>query len=655
MSWRALLEAARAEASGERALATVRALATFHRVQASPGYDAAAAWLGRALESIGLAPEIEHVAGDGRTRRGVVMPEGWECDRARATLIAGAERRTLCDYDAVKLSLVLRSESARGRWPLVALADGAALADPAPDVRGRVVLTRDPVHRVAERLVHAGGAAGILCDGRRLVHPVRGPDDDPEQVAYTSFWWAGDQPRAWGFVVSPAEGTRLRERLARGEALELDVEIASRRFATPIPLVSARIAGDTDEEVLVLAHLCHPQPSANDNASGAAAALETARTLLALRARGAWTPRRGVRFLWMPELTGTHAWLAADPARARRTVAALNLDMVGEDQDQCGSTMLVEHPPWFLASFAAPLVAEIRDHALDWVESYSGPGHFAMTRTAEVPYSGGSDHAALLDPEAGVPCPMLIQWPDRYYHSSHDTPDRTDPRSLALAVRTASTYAGWLASVGEDDHHTLIGLVTRRALRTMLRAAGDGDGARTVTRAYAAGERALASLARLGVAEGRLTKARKRLENEFATEHVATEYDWGSLGYATRVRANSAMANEGDDLGGKDPVPIRRPGARPDFHPHLLPGWESLSIAERRTARDFFASIPGGTTTVDLAWFACDGRRGCSAIALAVWLETGVLAIETVAELFEWTARLGLTDWAKRAAAPSTL
>src|SRR5204863_223323 len=125
------------------------------------------------------------------------------------------------------------------------------------------------------------------------------------------------------------------------------------------------------------------------------------------------------------------------PDRVHDTVAAVNLDMVGESQSDCGSTFLLEQSPHFLGSFADELLARIRSAAQDWVRDFSGAGHYSLARLAEVPYSGGSDHALWLDPSAGVPCPMLIQWPDRYYHSNLDTPERCDPDSLALAARAA--------------------------------------------------------------------------------------------------------------------------------------------------------------------------------------------------------------------------
>lgn len=82
--------------SGARAHETVRTVARHHRVQSSPGYDDAAAWLTGRLREIGFEPTVEHVAGDGKTRAlGYLMPEGWECRRATAWLIAGSQRTKL--------------------------------------------------------------------------------------------------------------------------------------------------------------------------------------------------------------------------------------------------------------------------------------------------------------------------------------------------------------------------------------------------------------------------------------------------------------------------------------------------------------------------------------------------------------------------------
>ena len=118
--FRELLSAVRDEASGERALESIRAISRFHRVQSSPGYDEAARWLEQSLIAAGLPVEREEAAGDGATRHlGVLMPRGWECTRATATLIDGAERKALCDYSEHKLSLVLRSAPARGTYAIV--------------------------------------------------------------------------------------------------------------------------------------------------------------------------------------------------------------------------------------------------------------------------------------------------------------------------------------------------------------------------------------------------------------------------------------------------------------------------------------------------------------------------------------------------------
>jgi aminopeptidase YwaD len=626
-----LLERVRREVSGERALESVHRLAGFHRVQSSPGYDEASSWVAEKLEAAGLIVEIEHVPGDGRTRfLGQLMPEGWACDRATATLVDGTRRERLCDYDADRLSLVLRSGPARGRYPLVDVRDGTEPDDYLGiDLRDRVVLAGGDVHRVHELAVVDRGAAGILTDTRRLLPSVREDHDETDALNYTSFWWLADEPHGWGFVVTPRVAAGLRERLARGAKLELDVDIESRTFATRIPLLSARLRGTSEGEVLVVSHLCHPRPSANDNASGAAANLETARTLAALRARRELgTLERSVRFLWVPELTGTHAFVAVDGARAARVATALNLDMVGEDQAKCGSTFLLERGPCFAGSFAEELLARIRERAVDWVTSYSGAGHYSLVRMAEIPYGGGSDHAVWVDPAIGVPCPMLIQWPDRFYHSSHDTPDKTDPASLVLAARCAATYAGFLATAAEPERAWLVDAVGRGARRHLLGALDDADSATAVEREALRGRQALSSLARLGVSAAVIATAQRDLEAFARRETRASDRDPAPQ----RPRSGSRR-------------PRRRLGAPLGFPRRLTLGWDALPREERERWRRLELETPDAYRLGEVAWFACDGLRSLDEITHLVRLETGREDEGFVTAFFDFVARLGLADW----------
>ena len=191
---------------------------------------------------------------------------------------------------------------------------------------------------------------------------------------------------------------------------------------------------------------------ANDNASGAAAVMEAARALHTLIASGALpTPRRGIRFLWMPEMTGTYAYLAAHEADLPRTVAGLNLDMVGEDQDQTGSSWLLIRGSDALPSFAEPLLEALREGYFGQAHTFNGQGDFPLFRHAVVPFSNGSDHYILGDPSVGIPSPMLIQWPDRFYHTTADTLEKVSPQSLARSSALAATYAYFLAGAGAPE------------------------------------------------------------------------------------------------------------------------------------------------------------------------------------------------------------
>jgi hypothetical protein len=212
------------------------------------------------------------------------------------------------------------------------------------------------------------------------------------------------------------------------------------------------LPGESDEEVVVVAHLCHPQWSANDNASGSATLLEVARTLHRLTLRGRLRkPRRTIRFLLVPELTGTYAYLAANEERLPQMIAGLNLDMVGEDQELCESTLVVERLPGSTPAFSGDLLERLLEAVAKDTSGYAGAGGYPSFRYGSTPFLGGSDHIIFSDPTVGIPSPLLIQWPDRFYHTSLDTLDKVDPQMLARVGKVAATYAYFLALAGREE------------------------------------------------------------------------------------------------------------------------------------------------------------------------------------------------------------
>lgn len=450
--------------SGAAALQDLAGIIAHHRIQSSPGFRQAAHFCLERLRNAGVPSQILSFPGDGVTEYwGHPTPQEWSAQAATLRLVAPEEEaRVLADYREEKIALIQRSLATPAggvEAEVVVLEDGEEEADyEGLEVQGKVVLTRGDVGRVRELAVERRGALGILFDGMRETPPVR-PLLSLEARQYTSFWWeqAGPTaPRCFGFVLTPQQGEALR-RLVRsearqGRAVRVRAEVDASFYAGSIEVVEGFLPGESSEEVWLVAHLCHPQPSANDNASGAAVLLEVAGALARLLEAGTLPrPRRGIRFLLVPEMTGTYAYLATHEELIPRVVAALNLDMVGEDQARCGSILNLTSTPLSTPSVSDDLLALILQEVAVEGKGFMGVSDYALFRWAEVPFSGGSDHYILADPTVGIPCPMFLQWPDRFYHTSADTLDKVDPAMLERVGVAAATYLWWLATAGPRE------------------------------------------------------------------------------------------------------------------------------------------------------------------------------------------------------------
>jgi aminopeptidase YwaD len=265
--------------SGTRAYDIVKEIIRHHRIQASPGYRAAAETCAALLREAGIETTIRsYPATFGTQFWANRLFQEWDCREATLRLVTpNGEARTLADYAEYKLSLVQRSNATPPGGvtaEVVLLENGETEAEYADiDVRGKIVFTGGDAARVHALAVEQHGALGLIADRIAEAPPVRERHDLPDALQYTSFWWSGlEETRGFGFVLTPREGDRLRRLLKRGEKVTVHAVVDARLYDGAIEVVDAFIpgTGETDEEVVIVSHLCHPQPSANDNASGGA-------------------------------------------------------------------------------------------------------------------------------------------------------------------------------------------------------------------------------------------------------------------------------------------------------------------------------------------------------------------------------------------------
>ncbi|GII85585.1 hypothetical protein Ssi03_35750 [Sphaerisporangium siamense] len=438
------------------AMADVAAVCASDRYQASSGIVAAAGHVAARAEEAGLREvRLHHFPADGARR--------WWTFRAPAS------------WTPVRAELSGPSSLVRSEGPLHA-SEGFSLPG------GWFPLARYP----DEPFVLAAHSAATGPDGVELpvvrigAGPLRGAlavHDDPSVPLPLALELA-QREGATGLVTDQVSANggvgRVELRggaplfafsLPRGRAAVLVAAGRARvtvdvREDASMPLVTGLIPGEEADEVLLYAHLCHPMPSANDNATGVAALLAAARMLAGTR------PRRGVRFVWAPEFTGMAAYLH-DVARVV-PMAAVNVDMAGEDQRLCGGPLIVERAPDHLPGFVSALAEHAAALLPQAARSYTGAVACDTWAWRATPFVGASDHALLADRSIACPAVALGHWPDRFNHSSADTLDKVDPAELRRTTTLAAAIAATLATATPADRPELESIALRWAAARLL-------------------------------------------------------------------------------------------------------------------------------------------------------------------------------------------
>ncbi len=432
--------------SGIKALDYVMDISRFHRIQASPGLIESLEYVKNVIESISDAKTELHLYdanGEGKIGEWEQL-YGWAPKKGRLELIE-PEKKILADFEAEPISLAAHSSTTNMEGEVVFVGKGLTPEDyQGKDVKGKIVLTTSRatlVHKVACIL---RGAAGVL-----TYIPPAGKDEIANIRRYEAVW--PDQGEleqtTFGFALTQADGLKIKRWLKDGKRVKVKVDIESELGTGKQGVLSALIEGnDTSKEVWLMAHICHPHPGANDNASGSAAILEALRVISSLIRDGKIErPDYSIRFIWMPEWHGTIEYIHHEKEALSRCKFVINADMVGADPSKSGSFMVLYRTPYSLPSTLNNVVSHWICNESDTNHDPSKGGGMAPMAWKYSKYAAGSDHFMFTDSSIGIPAIMLNQDPDKFYHTSTDTPDKIDVGQMARAARIIALSALTLA------------------------------------------------------------------------------------------------------------------------------------------------------------------------------------------------------------------
>ncbi len=447
------------EASGERAMHHVLELVPYPRVRPRSeyeGYFRESEVMARFAREYGYSSvEIESFPSQQRL---------WQPSQGELWMIE-PEVRKLYDIDDVAVSLAANSDSGEVTAEVIDVGVGARNEDyDRKDVGGKIVLGSAGAMALQRLGVFERGAVGVL--SYNSLRPDSYPDEIPSQSVSSNP--PEGKKAGFGWSIAPRVAREISAILSRGQKVVLKSVIKAETFPGELEVVHATIPGDgsRDQDIVVSGHLYegYIKQGANDDNSGCAVTLEMGRAYIRLVKEGKLPPpKRTIHFLWVPEITGTNAWLNKHEDIKKRIIADLNFDMEGLRLSTSASFWVLHRTPDTFPSFLNDVSASIMEFVANLNRErvrYRANGYrFSLPvvspNGSQDPFYisiekhyGASDHVTYM--QHGIPAVMFITWPDMWYHSSQDTPDKLDPTQFKRVAVVGIGAMSVLASA-EDE------------------------------------------------------------------------------------------------------------------------------------------------------------------------------------------------------------
>ncbi|MBN2612176.1 MAG: DUF4910 domain-containing protein [Bacteroidales bacterium] len=139
--------------------------------------------------------------------------------------------------------------------------------------------------------------------------------DQPELIPYKTSYYE----EKWGFCMSHNQFSQLKDELYH-VYIDSSLETGSLTYGELF------LKGDTDDEVLISTHICHPS-LCNDNLSGIAVATWLAKQLTNQKLRYSY------RFLFIPGTIGSITWLSRNEKDVKKIKHGLVITLLGDSSD----------------------------------------------------------------------------------------------------------------------------------------------------------------------------------------------------------------------------------------------------------------------------------------------------------------------------------
>ena len=367
----------------------------------------------------------------------------------------------IADFEDLPPMLAEGSATTDVEAPLIWVGEGlpAFFENNTANIKGKIVLTSGSLWQVHSLAMKAGALGTVSFYSPR-------PLTDPIQIPNSAI----GEGNGFAFLLSPREAQYLRDRLLSRENIIVSAKIKTKSEELDLHVLQCVIQGadTTASEIILTAHLYegYVKMGADDNASGSAVLLEVAHLLNDLIKEGKIEkPKRNIRFLWVPEFSGTIPWVNAHKELVKEALCNINLDMVGLRLRDNKSFMTLYRSGFSNTSFVNDVMERyfryVGETNTEGITDNLGRRGFSKRIVSpagtEDPFyfkilslHGSSDNAIFNDWSIGAPAVKLGIWPDNYYHTSEDSPDKCDPTQLRRVIFITAAGAYTMASAGDE-------------------------------------------------------------------------------------------------------------------------------------------------------------------------------------------------------------